>query len=187
MSNELISSGNTIYVCFIVALIAILLGVMVWISYHFTTKYYNKKYQSLFLKTENHVYSEKAEKATDIGRIIRNVFFVVAGVLCYIMFFISLTCSPYTYFSEVNDVEKDNIVVTGYYKTEYYGTDQVTISLIVKNESEKTVEHVDVKETYSSKSATTDKLLPNQEEIISITLYGSENYNFEIENIEYLK
>ena len=187
MSNELISSRNTMCVCLVVAIVALLIAMVVWICYYFIAKHYNKKYQSLLIKPEKHVYSENAEKVTIVGSIIKNVFLAISGVLFYIALFISITSSPYTYFSEVKDVEKDNIVVTGYFKTEYRGTDQVTIAIIVKNESEKTVEHVDVKETYSSKSATTDKLLPNQEEIISVTLYGSENYNFKIENIEYLK
>ena len=88
---------------------------------------------------------------------------------------------------EVKDTAKDNIAVTAYYRVDYERVEQDTLTVFVKNESDKVLDKATISEKETGASTNVYTLEPGQEKIVSIVVYPNKDgkYEFEISNVEF--
>lgn len=88
---------------------------------------------------------------------------------------------------KVDNVCNNDVCVTAYYDIKYDNVEQKTVTMFVKNNSNKTLNNARIKEKNSGEISYIDYLEPNQEKIVSFNVYSYSNddYEFEIEDVEF--
>ena len=81
------------------------------------------------------------------------------------------------------DYENQNIRLNAYYTVSYSGTDQITITLYVKNNSEKSLKSATVMQKGTGSVAKITNLDAGEEKILSLNSYKGDEYEFEIQEI----
>lgn len=91
--------------------------------------------------------------------------------------------------NKVTDVRNNDVVVTAYYNVTYASVEQETLTIFVKNESNKPLYKATIVEKNTGASTTIENLDLGQEKITSMVVYPTDdgNYEFEINDIEYFK
>ena len=83
--------------------------------------------------------------------------------------------------------QSQNVVVNAYYRVDYERVEQHTLTVFVKNNSDKTLDKALISEKVTGASAYVYTIEPGQEKIVSIVVYpnDTDKYEFEISNVEF--
>lgn len=124
---------------------------------------------------------------------VENIKFIqyVSGVVCLIIFFITFILSPFVggSFSNLNkvDYEEMNLKVTAYYVVSYKNVDQITLTVFVKNNSDKSLRSAQITQKGTNNTSFVRNLDSGEEKIVTIDTYTGDNYEFIFENIEFVE
>ena len=88
---------------------------------------------------------------------------------------------------KVTNVENEGVAITAYYIVEYKGVDQKTVTVFVKNNSNKALESACIVENKTNEKSNVEYIEPGQEKIVSFEIYPEQNddYNFKIEDVKF--
>lgn len=131
---------------------------------------------------------EKASKSKEISNIIMSS---IVGVLIALFLLLcsvrSLVGGNIEYIVPIENNVNQDIAITAYYEVEYEGVNQETLTVFIRNDSQKTLENAILKEKTSGNTTEVKTLEPGEEKIVSINVYSSKdsNYEFELSNIEF--
>lgn len=150
-------------------------------------------------KTEKE-YEEKRERINkDIEKQDRKIAFVenfkVIKIMACVMAFVFIFITFVAYgdiggsFGDIHAVEYENqgVNITAYYSIRYEQSDQRTLSVFVENNSGKSIQSVVVKQKGTNNKSTLYNVDPGQEKIVTIDSYRSDNYEFEIVDIQFVE
>ncbi len=87
--------------------------------------------------------------------------------------------------AEHND---ESVYATAYYVIEYKNSEEVTLTVFIKNDSDKTLKSATVEEQKSSKTARVEAIKPKEEKMVNLIvnpLKDEESYKFELLNMEF--
>lgn len=155
-----------------------------------TNKYFdehiqeNKQYDELIEKYDSKINFMHDNIATP-GR----VLFCVVFVMFFIIIAIMSACIGGS-FGTINKVENvycEDISVEGYYDIDYSYVDQNTLTVFVKNKSDKILESAKITERNTYSSEYIYALEPGQEKIVTLDIYPIEDgsYEFQITDIKF--
>lgn len=153
--------------------------------------YKNQKYEA-DTSEEKKKYKAKAfswEKRQD--RYLTIIFF--SGVIAFLAAIGCFIATPKHYSGKVSNlspfvqkIQTDGISLEGYYTVDYDGVDNlVTTSLFVKNNTDNWLDNAKVCETSSKKCILVENLKPGEETIVSIVTSKLNNYNFEVQDVQF--
>lgn len=135
------------------------------------------------------------EKYDKLYRKCDNIMTNISTVLCVVfigtLFLIWIACSTiggsFSDIKRIDNVTTENIEAKAYYVIDYEGVQQKTITVFVKNNSDKTLYNANIVETNSGVSQDILTLDPNEEKIVSFNVYSNDgsDYEFKIENVEF--
>lgn len=108
-------------------------------------------------------------------------------LLMYVLLLSNSLGGTFSGVREVKDTQKDNVVVSAYYRIDYERVEQDTLTVFVKNNSDKVLDKAQISEKETGASAYVYTLEPGQEKIVSITVFPNDDdkYEFEISNVEF--
>lgn len=108
-------------------------------------------------------------------------------LLMYVLLLSNSLGGSFSGVREVKDTSKDNIVVSAYYRIDYERVEQDTLTVFVKNDSDKVLDKATISEKATKASANVYNLEPGQEKIVSIAIFpnGEDKYEFEINDVEF--
>ena len=143
---------------------------------------------------ENDKKREKLDKAYSLTEKVSGVLARIALPILAILFLFILLIETEVggSISDIRQVENTStkgINLTAYYVIDYDASDQQTITVIVRNDSKKTLESADITESRTNSSETINFLEPGQEKIVSIDIYtdGDDEYSFSVDNIKFIE
>ena len=143
---------------------------------------------------ENDKKREKLDKAYSLTEKVSGVLARIALPILAILFLFILLIETEVggSISDIRQIENTStkgINLTAYYVIDYDASDQQTITVIVRNDSKKTLESADITESRTNSSETINFLEPGQEKIVSIDIYtdGDDEYNFSVDNIKFIE
>ncbi len=140
---------------------------------------------------ELEIYKEKVEKfdkgikIVDSTKIIQYLCGAILFVLFYIILFISLFRGTSTSDLIKLDYVEQDVQLTAYYVVDYRSVEQNTLTVFVKNNSEKTLESAVVKQKGTNYYNVVNNIEPGEEKIVSINSYDNRDYEFVIENVNF--
>lgn len=135
-------------------------------------------------------YKRKAYKSKENSNIIISSVMVMLVVLFLLICFVrSHICGSIDYITAVENNVNQDIAITAYYEVEYEGIPQKTLTVFVRNNSQRTLENAKLKETSSGNTIDVKTLEPGEEKIVSINVYSSRksNYEFELSDIKFIE
>ena len=133
-------------------------------------------------------YNKKSLKSKEISKLIMasviGMLIVLFLLLCSVR---SLVGGKIDYIVPVENNVNQDIAITAYYEVNYDGVGQKTLTIFVRNDSQKILENAILKEKSSGNISEVKTLEPGEEKIVSINVYSSKsnNYEFELSNIEF--
>ena len=143
---------------------------------------------------ENDKKREKLDKAYSLTEKVSGVLARIALPILAILFLFILLIETEVggSISDIRQIENTStkgINLTAYYVIDYDASDQQTITVIVRNDSKKTLESADITESRTNSSETINFLEPGQEKIVSIDIYtdGDDEYSFLVDNIKFIE
>ncbi len=114
-------------------------------------------------------------------------------IIMVMIFSLIVCCAAYSEiggsFGDMHAVEyqEQGVNITAYYDITYKNSDQKTLSVFVKNNSGKRIQSLVVKQKGTSNKSTLYNVDPGQEKIVTIDSYTNSNYEFEIEDIQFIE
>ena len=121
---------------------------------------------------------------------LKYVQYAAGGVVVFILFIVlllgPLTGGSFSSLRRVDYGEMD-LNVTGYYLVTYNKVDQVTLTVFVKNNSDKSLRSAQITQKGTNNTAFVRNLDSGEEKIVTIDTYPSESYEFVFDNIEYIE
>ena len=142
---------------------------------------------------ENDKKREKLDKAYSLTEKVSGVLARIALPILAILFLFILLIETEVggSISDIRQIENTStkgINLTAYYVIDYDASDQQTITVIVRNDSKKTLESADITESRTNSSETINFLEPGQEKIVSIDIYtdGDDEYSFSVDDIKFI-
>ena len=143
---------------------------------------------------ENNKKREKLDKAYSLTEKVSGVLARIALPILAILFLFMLLIETevggsISNIRQIENTSTKGINLTAYYVIDYDASDQQTITVIVRNDSKKTLESADITESRTNSSETINFLEPGQEKIVSIDIYtdGDDEYNFSVDNIKFIE
>lgn len=143
---------------------------------------------------ENDKKREKLDKAYSLTEKVSGVLARIALPILAILFLFILLIETEVggSISDIRQIENTStkgINLTAYYVIDYDASDQQTITVIVRNDSKKTLESADITESRTNSSETINFLEPGQEKIVSIDIYtdGDDEYSFSVDDIKFIE
>lgn len=143
---------------------------------------------------ENDKKREKLDKAYSLTEKVSGVLARIALPILAILFLFMLLIETEVggSISDIRQIENTStkgINLTAYYVIDYDASDQQTITVIVRNDSKKTLESADITESRTNSSETINFLEPGQEKIVSIDIYtdGDDEYSFSVDDIKFIE
>lgn len=143
---------------------------------------------------ENDKKREKLDKAYSLTEKVSGVLARIALPILAILFLFMLLIETEVggSISDIRQIENTStkgINLTAYYVIDYDASDQQTITVIVRNDSKKTLESADITESRTNSSETINFLEPGQEKIVSIDIYtdGNDEYSFSVDDIKFIE
>ena len=143
---------------------------------------------------ENDKKREKLDKAYSLTEKVSGVLARIALPILAILFLFILLIETEVSGSisdirQIQNTSTKGINLTAYYVIDYDASDQQTITVIVRNDSKKTLESADITESRTNSSETINFLEPGQEKIVSIDIYtdGDDEYSFSVDDIKFIE
>jgi hypothetical protein len=117
----------------------------------------------------------------------------LSGVLAFIAMIVFIVITPRNLSGRVSqmnqmqtEVVRGDVSINGYYVIEYDRVDKfVSISLYVRNNGQRNVAWAHIKEAGSENFTVVQDLKPGEEVLVTIQTKKSDNYKFEIEDVNY--
>ena len=134
------------------------------------------------------VLDKRYKAVDDFFSAIRNGLLIVACFLGMCILIVSTSLGgSISDVREVKDTQNQNVVVNAYYRVDYERVEQHTLTVFVKNNSDKTLDKALISEKVTGSSAYVYTIEPGQEKIVSIVVYpnDTDKYEFEINNVEF--
>ena len=142
--------------------------------------------KSVYFKRECKTEIEKLERKLDRAEkldIIRLLFSLgVIGAFCVIVSIVPRIGGRVSNIKKM-DYENQNIRINAYYTVSYSGTDQITVTMYVKNNSGKSLRSASIMQKETGSTAKITNLDPGEEKIVSINSYKGDKYEFELQEI----
>ena len=85
------------------------------------------------------------------------------------------------------DCEDMNLSINAYYVVRYEDVDQVTLTVFVKNNSDKSLRSAQITQKGTNNTAIVRNIDSGEEKIVTIDTYYSGDYEFMFENIEFVE
>ena len=143
---------------------------------------------------ENDKKREKLDKAYSLtekvsGVLARITLPILAILFLFILLIETEVGGSISDIRQIENTSTKGINLTAYYVIDYDASDQQTITVIVRNDSKKTLESADITESRTNSSETINFLEPGQEKIVSIDIYtdGDDEYSFLVDNIKFIE
>lgn len=136
-------------------------------------------------------YKKIQDKKEAIILFTRNMTIIWLILFCFIFYFLTVFASciggKVDTLHKVTNVENEGVVITAYYIVEYKGVDQKTVTVFVKNNSNKALESACIVENKTNEKSNVEYIEPGQEKIVSFEIYPEQNddYNFKIEDVKF--
>ena len=138
-------------------------------------------------KTEK--YERKSSNTKYYTKMIAEGCFLLWIFTFMLVIVVSDLVSPSTsYIREVSNSQSEGISVNAYYVTTYHQSDQSTISIYVKNNSNKILKSAKITEKDSNSSEYICYLNPGEEKIVSLEVYNNnynKDFNFNIDEVTF--
>ena len=134
------------------------------------------------------VLDRRYKAVDDFFSAIRNGLLIIACFLGMCILIVSASLGgSISDVREVKDTQSQNVVVNAYYRVDYERVEQHTLTVFVKNNSDKTLDKALISEKVTGSSAYVYTIEPGQEKIVSIVVYpnDTDKYEFEISNVEF--
>ncbi len=133
-------------------------------------------------------YSKKSESSKTNSNIIMSTVGVFLIVLLMLLNF-GRSCigGDISYIVPIENNVNQDIAITAYYEVEYEGVSQKTLTVFVRNDSQKILENAILKEKKSGNTVDVKTLEPGEEKIVSINVYSltDSDYEFELLDINF--
>ena len=133
-------------------------------------------------------YSKKSESSKTNSNIIMSTVGVFLIVLLMLLNF-GRSCigGDISYIVPIEENVNQDIAITAYYEVEYEGVSQKTLTVFVRNDSQKILENAILKEKKSGNTVDVKTLEPGEEKIVSINVYSltDSDYEFELLDINF--
>ena len=133
-------------------------------------------------------YSKKSESSKTNSNIIMSTVEVFLIVLLMLLNF-GRSCigGDISYIVPIENNVNQDIAITAYYEVEYEGVSQKTLTVFVRNDSQKILENAILKEKKSGNTVDVKTLEPGEEKIVSINVYSltDSDYEFELLDINF--
>ena len=133
-------------------------------------------------------YSKKSESSKTNSNIIMSTVGVFLIVLLMLLWF-GRSCigGDISYIVPIEENVNQDIAITAYYEVEYEGVSQKTLTVFVRNDSQKILENAILKEKKSGNTVDVKTLEPGEEKIVSINVYSltDSDYEFELLDINF--
>ena len=132
-------------------------------------------------------YRKRAEFVEEIGKPLGYVvvFMLSFTFLAYLLFAIGIG-------GNVNNIKPieyndESAYASAYYVVDYEKMEQVTLTVFVRNNSNKVLKSATLNEGNTSSSVQVENIEPGQEKLVSLTVYPlkDDNYKFELTNVEF--
>ena len=143
---------------------------------------------------ENDKKREKLDKAYSLTEKVSGVLARIALPILAILFLFILLIETEVggSISDIRQIENTStkgINLTAYYVIDYDASDQQTITVIVRNDSKKTLESADITESRTNSSETINFLEKKKKKIVSIDIYtdGDDEYSFSVDDIKFIE
>lgn len=133
-------------------------------------------------------YNKKSLKSKEISKLIMasviGMLIVLFLLLCSVR---SLVGGKIDYIVPVENNVNQDIAITAYYEVNYDGVGQKTLTIFVRNDSQKILENAVLKEKKSGNTVEVKTLEPGEEKIVSINVYSltDSDYEFELLDINF--
>ena len=133
-------------------------------------------------------YEKKSKKTKTRSNIIMSTIGVFLIVLLMLLNF-GRSCigGDISYIVPIENNVNQDIAITAYYEVEYEGVSQKTLTVFVRNDSQKILENAILKEKKSGNTVDVKTLEPGEEKIVSINVYSltDSDYEFELLDINF--
>lgn len=133
-------------------------------------------------------YSKKSESSKTNSNIIMSTVGVFLIVLLMLLNF-GRSCigGDISYIVPIEENVNQDIAITAYYEVEYEGVNQKTLTVFIRNDSQKILENAVLKEKKSGNTVEVKTLEPGEEKIVSINVYSltDSDYEFELLDINF--
>lgn len=136
--------------------------------------------------------SDKANKVHNISNTIIDVswhvLIVIWAIAVLVLVIESSSISPkVSDLTKINNETTNTVIPTAYYVIDYKYADKVTLVVFIKNNSNKTIDNLVLREENTSTDSVVEYLEPGEEKFVSIEVFPTANdeYNFEIEEVNY--
>ena len=133
-------------------------------------------------------YEKKSKKTKTRSNIIMSTIGVFLIVLLMLLRF-GRSCigGDISYIVPIEENVNQDIAITAYYEVEYEGVSQKTLTVFVRNDSQKILENAVLKEKKSGNTVEVKTLEPGEEKIVSINVYSltDSDYEFELLDINF--
>ena len=133
-------------------------------------------------------YKKKSQSSKTNSNIIMSTVGVFLIVLLMLLWF-GRSCigGDISYIVPIEENVNQDIAITAYYEVEYEGVDQKTLTVFIRNDSQKILENAVLNEKKSGNTVEVKTLEPGEEKIVSINVYNltDSDYKFELLDINF--
>ena len=133
-------------------------------------------------------YKKKSQSSKTNSNIIMSTVGVFLIVLLMLLWF-GRSCigGDISYIVPIEENVNQDIAITAYYEVEYEGVDQKTLTVFIRNDSQKILENAVLNEKKSGNTVEVKTLEPGEEKIVSINVYNltDSDYEFELLDINF--
>ena len=106
----------------------------------------------------------------------------IIGAFCVIISIVPKISGSISSLNKI-DYENQNIKINAYCTVSYSGTDQITLTLYIKNNSDKALRSASLIQKETGSTAKITNLDSGEEKIVSLNSYKGDKYEFEIQEI----
>lgn len=144
------------------------------------------------MEKSNETYNAKIqeyEKKSKKTKIRSNIIMSTIGVFLIVLLMLlnfgrSCIGGDISYIVPIENNVNQDIAITAYYEVEYEGVSQKTLTVFVRNDSQRILENAILKEKKSGNTVEVKTLEPGEEKIVSINVYNFTNSNYEFELLD---
>lgn len=145
----------------------------------------NEEDNELFKIEQNNKISKLDKGIKIVGKLeyLKLLFSIgIIGAFCVIISIVPKISGSISSLNKI-DYENQNIKINAYCTVSYSGTDQITLTLYIKNNSDKALRSASLIQKETGSTAKITNLDSGEEKIVSLNSYKGDKYEFEIQEI----